>query len=74
MTMEFILNVSLHCYLSNDMFGLLLLLLLQARVNVACASQSTQWRRDAKSTFTSKPEIQVCYHLFFKDKKGHSAQ
>ncbi|KAJ7373269.1 hypothetical protein OS493_012858 [Desmophyllum pertusum] len=31
----------------------------KARVNVACASQSTQWRRDKKSTFTSKPELQT---------------
>ena len=36
-------------------------------MNVACASQSTQWRRDAKSTFTSNPEIQVCYHLFLTE-------
>lgn len=30
----------------------------KAKVNVACASYSTQWRRDAKSIFTSRPELQ----------------
>ena len=39
-------------------------LFFQARVNVACASQSTQWRHDRKSTFTSEPELQVWNDVF----------
>ena len=33
-------------------------------MNVACSSQTTQWRHDTKSTFTSKPELQVCTIFF----------
>lgn len=61
----------LACYIVLDR-EIFFLLSLQACVNIPCTSKATQHRKDQKSLFTSKTDVQVvvtfvyiCYFVYF---------